>query len=171
MAVANTKSTIITALDAHTGAQPKNRIHGGAVCESVAKVEVAAADDIGSVYRFFRLPWNARIGDLRIACDAITTLTLDIGVYRTADDGGAVVDADEFASAQACTSALNVWTDVLGEAAVATKVLADRAEMELWELLDEATEPIGRFFDICGTAVGEPGSAGTVALKIQYVAG
>ncbi len=168
MAIANSKSATITALDARTSL-PKASVNGGFVREYVALIEVAAADDIDSVYRFFRVPWNIRVSELHHCCDAITTLTLDYGVYRTADDGGAVVDRDEFASAAALTSALDVWTDVTDEAAVSAKKLADRAEMELWQLLDLTTEPVGVFYDICGTAVGEPGAAGTVALRMRVV--
>lgn len=167
--MATNKSSIITLLEAR-GTFPTSRISGGPVLEAVAKIEFVVADAIGDIWRLFRLPWNVRITDLHYCCDAITTLTGDLGVYRTIEDGSAVVDVDEFASAIALTSALVVWTDVLGEAVVAAKTLADRAEMELWQVLDEATEPVGRMYDICFTSVGEPGAIGTAAFRIRYVA-
>lgn len=163
MAVANTKSTQITNADARTITH-QNRQAGGVLYESIATVEVAAADDSASVYRFVRVPWNARISEISYASDAITGLSGDIGVYETAADGGAVVDADEFASAAVLSSAID-WTAGTNEAA--TTQISD-CEKELWDRMG-ATEVKGKQYDICITATADPTAAGTLSLRVRYV--
>lgn len=66
----------------------------------VAKLEVAAADDDGSVYRIYRnIPVTLVPGLLEVLInDAITDGTdYDLGIYRTSERGGAVLDKDLFA--------------------------------------------------------------------------
>ena len=94
-AVVNTKSTIVANADATPRIESKLWYDGARVYESVASIELAAADDDTSVYRFFRVRSNWRISSLEIACDTVTAGTsYDIGVWDTAENGGAVVDAD-----------------------------------------------------------------------------
>ena len=167
--MATKKSTWITALDATPRTTPlTGGVAGGGVMAVQQKIEVAVADAAADIYRFFRLPWNAVILSLAYCCDALGTATFDWGTY--AIDGGAVNDADEFASAVAGTATAN-WTEILGEANAASESLADRAEMQLWQVMDVATEPVGTMYDICATAVGEPDTAGTLAARILYTVG
>ena len=67
---------------------------------------MAAADDDGSVYRFFRVGQTFAPIQIWLYNDAITGGTdYDLGLYRTAEDGGAVVDVDRFATAVSMASA------------------------------------------------------------------
>lgn len=174
MAVANTKSTTITNLDA-TPPQLTNRAIAGADLKiSIGICEVLAADDNGSVYRFARLPSNAVIHAIEFRGDAITAATdYDCGVYQTALNGGAVVDADLFASA------IDINAGVAGSAAstlmrweAATTAVIDFAEYRLWQLLDAGAATLASDpnlqYDICltGNTVGT--AAGTLFLRVIW---
>jgi hypothetical protein len=100
MAVEAVKSTLISNADATPAVLNNPRVDGGFERAKVATVAITNADSVGSTYRMFRVPSNAVVTDLRIyAPDIGTTTVADIGLYRTAADGGAVQDADFFASA------------------------------------------------------------------------
>lgn len=166
MAVANTKSTYITNADATPLVLNNPRIGGAFVRSAVGFIEVAAADDDGSVYRMVRVPSNARIETIEVASDGITGGTAyDIGVYKTAADGGAAVDDDIFASALDLSSA-SAFTDRTYEA-TATNI--DKVEKELWQLLGLSADP-GIMYDICLTGDTVGTGAGTLALRVRYVA-
>lgn len=167
MAVANTKSNIVTNADATPVDLSNTFINHGRLREQVAKVEVAAADDDGSVYRLFRVWSGWRISTLEVAGDALTSGTaFEVGVYQTAENGGAVVDADEFASAVDLSSA-TALTDKTYEA-VATEI--DKIEMPLWERIGE-TADTKRWYDIALTATTVGSVAGTIAGRLRYVDG
>ena len=163
MAVANTKATLITNADA-TPPTLSNPALNGRVCNAVGTVETLAADDAASVYRLVRVPSNARILDLMLASDAITTAsTSDVGIYQTAANGGAVLDADFFATDVDISSA-TAFTNVLLEA-TATDIA--KCEMPLWQLLGLTADPQIQY-DIAVTA-NDVTAAGTISMKVSYV--
>lgn len=166
MAVVNTKSTIITNADATPKVLTSPRISGGYVAAEVATVEVAAGDDNDSVYRLFRLPSNAKVLSVRILNDAITAGTdYDLGIYRTAADGGAVVDVDAFADAIDMSSAR---TTAFFDAAYELNDIAN-IEKELWQNAGLTSDPSVQY-DICLTGVTVGTAAGTISAIIQYIA-
>ena len=121
------------------------------------------------MYRQVRVPSNARVSRVLLSCDAITTCAGDVGVYRTAADGGAVVDVDFFASAQSLSAAL-AHSDVTHEADAADAGvgygLAD-TEKPLWQALQFTADPKCEF-DIAITLTAAAGSAGTTSIKCDY---
>jgi hypothetical protein len=167
MAVVAVKGTIITNADA--GTLNNANVFRGIVKEAAETLEVTSGDSIASVYRLNRVPSNARVSRVLLSCDAITTCAGDIGVYRTAADGGAVVDVDFFASAQSLAAAL-ANSDVTHEADAADGGvgygLADQTKM-LWQALQFATDPRAEF-DVAVTLTAAAGSAGTIGLKTQF---
>lgn len=168
MAVVNTKSAGITNADA--GTLSNARVINARIHEAIGTAEAANGDSIGSTYRLCRVPSNARISRILLSCDAITTCAGDVGVYRTAGDGGAVVDADHFASAQSLAAAL-VNQDVSHEADAADAGagfgLAD-VEKPLWQTLGLTADPFV-LYDIAVTLTAAAGSAGTIGLRVQFV--
>lgn len=164
MAVANTKSTIITNADATPPVLTSSKITGGMYLrETVGTVETAAADDDNSVYRFVRVPSNARISSVEIANDAITAGTdYNIGVHRTAADGGAVVSDNLFGDAIDCSSA-RAFTDVTYETTAAN---ISKVEQELWQLLGLTTDP-RVMYDITATGITVGSAAGTISLRVR----
>lgn len=164
MAVVNTKSTFITNADATPQVPTRASIGAGKLMCAVGTVEIAAADDDTSVYRFVRVPSNAVITSIKVFCDAITSGTsFDCGLYRTANDGGAVVDADAYASAVSLASAITTGTEIRFEAADIANV-----EKRVWE--DAAATADTKYdYDICLTANTVGSAAGTVSLQVVYM--
>jgi hypothetical protein len=165
MAVEARKSSLITNADEVPAVLNNPRVDGGFERAKIATVAVTNGDSIASTYRLFRVPSNAVMTDLRVYCPAITTAATNIGVYRTEKDGGAVEDADLFASAQALTSALN-GTDVLHESAVFS--LANSGK-ELWDALGLTSDP-SVFYDVTMTLTAAAGATGTVKVIGRYTA-
>ena len=164
MAVANTKSTHITNADATPPVLTNSSVSCGLLREASGTVETLAADDAGSVYRMCRVPSNARISSILLASDAITGATAaDVGVYKTAADGGAAVDDDFFATNVDISTAATVFTEVMLEA-TATDI--SKCEQPLWQLLGLSADPCIPY-DIAVT-VNDVTAAGTISMKVKY---
>lgn len=163
--MANLSSTLIS----NRAATP--RVANGAGTNAMFKstgvgiVEVSTSEDIGNVLRMVRLKSNAIPRQVLLSCDAVATGgAVDIGIYRTLDDGGAVVDADLFASAQVVTTILND-SNVAHESGV-----FDRSEkgQAIWQLLGLSADP-GIWYDVAMTVTTDMGGAGTLCLEVTYV--
>jgi len=167
MTVANTRSTAISNRDALPRVPSPAHLVRGSLFEGVGTVQVAAADDNGSVYRLARLRSSDRVSQLTLFSDAITGATaFDLGVYRTADDGGAAVDDDLFATALDL-SAAQAGTEVLYEAGAAR---IDQIEKRLWERLGLSADPqVDYDLALTGDTVGT--GAGTISLRVRFCAG
>lgn len=167
MAVVNLKGSAVT--NADNKVLSNARVFRTAIHEAVGTIELANGDSIASTYRLCRVPSNARISCVLLSCDAITSGAGDVGVYKTARDGGAVVDVDFFASAQSIASAL-VHSDISHEAdpgdAGAGWGLAD-VEKPLWQALGLTADPYIEY-DIALTLTAATLAAGTVAMKVQF---
>jgi len=133
--------------------------------ESCALVEVASTDASDDVIRYFSVPSNARISQILLSCDDSGTAgAMDIGVYQTTENGGAVVDADLFASAQVLTTALTN-SDVTYESG---QYNIDESEAPLWSVLGLSADS-NRDYDICGTLTTAAESDATTVLKGRFV--
>ena len=162
MGVVNTKSTIITNGDATPPALTGSFINGGRLQEQAAKVSVESADDNNSVYRMFRVPSNARVSQLLIKNDAITNGTdFNIGIYDTAENGGAVIDDNCFADAVDLSSANNVYTDL-------SQIDETNAEKQIWELAGLSSDP-RKLVDVCLTGIAVGSAQGDIAGLFRYV--
>lgn len=167
MAVVAVKSTLITNADAKPAVLNNPRVDGGFERVKVATAAITDTNSIGSTYRMFRLPSNAVVTDLRIYSPDIGAATIsDIGLYRTAADGGAVVDADFFASALSLKDGALNGVDVLHEAAVFT--IANSGK-ELWDALGLAADPSTEY-DVAFTLTAAADATGTVKLIGRYTA-
>lgn len=130
-------------------------------------IEVSTSEDAADELRFFRIKSNCVVREVLLSCDAISTSgAIDVGIYRTDDDGGAVVDADFFASAQVVTSALTL-SNVAHESGVYG--IEDRNK-PLWEALGLTEDP-QVWYDVVGTITTDMGGAGTLVLEATYVDG
>lgn len=168
MATVTVSSTQITNRDASPRVKSNSRISRGALLCSMGVCATTAADDIGSKYKLCSVPSNARVLALLLSCTSLGTAgAADIGLYRTTDDGGAVVDADFFASAVALTSALSN-SDVTTEANGANASIGkDDMEKPLWEILGLSADP--RIdYDVVATVTTATVDAGNIALQVMY---
>lgn len=162
MAVVNVQSASIDNAVATPVVKNSKLVSTGAVREVVDFVEFASSDAT-SVGRVFRIPSRARVSHLWYASDDLGTGgTIDIGLYSIA--GGAVVDADFFASALDVDTAAVGWTEVTHESGV---VNIDKSAKALWVQLGLSADP-NILYDVAVTRNTATGS-GTVALKMQYV--
>lgn len=133
--------------------------------KSVATVAVTQAS--GDIIRFVRVPSNARVDAVLLStADATTAGALDIGVYQTADNGGAVVDADLFASALALTGGPFLNSDQTFES---TQYTYAESCLPLWQVLG-LTADSNREYDIAATMTTTGDAMGTtIALEVRYV--
>lgn len=163
MGVVNTKSTVVTNADASPRVANDSRIDSGVVRCSTGTVEVAAADSDTSVYRFVRLPSNAIIHKIEIYNDAITGGTAyECGIHKNAADGGAVVDADVFATTLDLSSAHATPLDIAFEAYDFAN-----CEKKLWEQLGLSADSFLQYdLTMTGTTVGT--AAGTITVKVYW---
>jgi len=170
MAVVNTKATVISNADNAPVKMSAPYLAHGRLREAVGTVEAAAGDSIGSTFRFARVSSSWRVSDIGLLNDALgAAVTGDIGLYKTAADGGAVVDADLFASlVDLNTARQGAPLDVTTEA-TATNI--DKIEKRLWELLGLTSDP-KIMYDVVLTVAGAAVvSAGTISLKVRYTDG
>lgn len=165
MAVVAVKSQAITDQDA--GVAANSFVANGGVRSSVGNTAlngVLNGDSIGSTYRLVRVPSNARITDLSLFTTAITSGAADVGLYRTAGDGGAVVDADFFIAAQSIATA-SPGLNVLGGNIMAP---ANRNK-RLWELVPGSlTSDPGIYYDIVLTLTAATTAAGTLGVEVKW---
>jgi len=164
--MANVNSTWIT----NAVATPKvftdaNKSAGIAkVAKSAATVSATQAS--GDTIRMVRVPSNARIDAVLLTtADATTAGNVDIGIYQTEENGGAVVDSDLFASALALTGGPFVRSDQTFESGEYT--YAESAK-PLWEVLGLTSDP-GREYDVVlkVTTTGD-GMGTVVVLEVHY---
>jgi hypothetical protein len=147
-AVTNRNSDVLT----NTAATPRvinNRIVSTAVVkEAIGLVTPAADDSATSIHRYFRVKSNCRMTALRLTCAIASSAgAVDIGLYRTAEDGGAEVDKDFFASAQSLSAAALSDADVMNEST--TYTLAKQMQ-PLWQAVGLSADPQCDF-DVCTT--------------------
>lgn len=165
MADDSKKTTAITNLDATPVLRAMSWYHGGALKSYVGTVEAADAASIGTVYRFFRIPSWARVESIHVMNDALSAGAMDVGLYKCAADGGAVVDADFFASAVAVSSANKATggSNVAWEAD-STASNIDKVDKRIWEILGLTSDPQLEY-DVAGTVTTALGAAGTISLR------
>lgn len=166
MSIVNTKSVSITNADE---IQPRvdtpSWIQAGSPVVSVGTVEIAAADDDGSVYRLVRVPSGARIHKIEFVSDAITGGTdFNLGVYKPAAVGsGVVVSESLFGDALDFSSGNTIPVETTFD-----QVDLANIEKRLWELLGLSSDPHTEY-DIALTATTVGTGAGTVSIRVTYV--
>jgi hypothetical protein len=167
-ATANTKANLITNLDANPPVMNPLYLMGGVVREQVGTAEIAAADDDASVYRLARVHSSWRLSQLTLFNDAITSGTVfDLGLYATAADGGAVVDANAFSDNISLASASVAGTEVLFEGGSTNGV--EDIEQQVWQMAGQSSDP-NVWYDIALTGDTVGSGAGTVSLRTRYIA-
>jgi hypothetical protein len=165
MAVEHRKSGPITRRDA--GTINNSRLVDAFERSAAGTVETVNADSIGSTYRFFQVPSTARVSQILLWADDIGATTVaDFGLYRTTADGGAVVDADFFASAVVLNAGPLNAVDITHESGIFN---IDDAEMALWQALNLPEDP-KIFYDVAATLTAAADAAGTITLKGRWTA-
>lgn len=164
MAVETVKSSHITNRDADPRVKTNARVAKMAMQMAAGTCAASAASSVGSKYILCQIPSNARVSQVLLSCDASgATGTTDIGIYQTTANGGAVVDADHFASAVVITSALKN-SDVTFESGVYG---VEDIEKPLWEALGLSVDP-QRDYDVVATITAIHADGGDISLQLSY---
>jgi hypothetical protein len=163
MGTSTLKSSGITNRDAK--ALTNSRLYGAPLHSALDTVTTAASDDTSSTYRMLAVPSNCLVRGVYFACAALGgSSAVDIGVFRSTADGGAVVDADFFASAVSTVNAV-ARTDVTYESAVFT---AAKRVQPLWQAVGLSADPGGEL-DIVVSCQATIANAAAMTLEVQYV--
>lgn len=167
MAVVTTKSGPITNRDAVPRVFNNPGAAAGTLKGFKGIVTTVATDDINSVYIMGSVPSNAVMHSLRYYGPDIgaSAAAVDVGLYQTTANGGAVVDADFFTSALNLNAGALNGTDILYEANSAYPI--GDAEKPLWSALALSADPC-IMYDVCLTATGAIDAAVVVALQGTY---
>ena len=158
----------VTNLDANPRLMNFKEFFGGEVKAQVDTVEAAATDQATSTYRLVRIPSDACLIFLSLLCDALGgACAADIGLYRTAADGGAVVDVDCYGTAQTLVSAITQTASV--NVAFEARDVAN-IRKQAWQDAGLATDPVC-FFDVVLTLTADAAAAGTITVLALYTDG
>jgi len=164
MAVVNVKGAALTNAESTPIVNNDVTLVGGRVRRIVETVEVGASDSNGSTYRIARIHSSWCVSSIKVFNDAITSGTsFDIGVYQTGANGGAVVDADAYASAVDLSSAR---TTAPLEAAFEARNI-DKLRNKVWQDAGLTVDP-RREYDLVITANTIGSSGGTVSVAVDY---
>lgn len=163
MAVVTVKSTVITNRDATPKTVNNAHLAQSPIRETSGVCAIANGDSVNSKYIFCSVPSNAKMSELRVkAPDIGTTTTGHFGLYKTTEDGGAVVDADFFKATQSLKDGA-IDTDL-----VAGNVLSvANHEKRLWDALGLSSDP-NIWYDIVLTLDGAADAAGSVSVQAKY---
>ena len=164
MATEALKSTAITNRDASPPVlnSPTNEL--GLLRESFGHLTTTSGVTAGSTYRMCAIPSNARVSDVIIAAAAMTAGAFDVGVYRNTADGGAVVDADYFATAVDCAAAVPK-TSVINESGTNTLT---KQIMPLWQAIGMASDPKSTLDIVC-TSTSTITAGALLGICVQFV--
>lgn len=164
MAVVTTKSSTISGRDATPLVLANSAISRAATKRSLGVVAAVSGDSVGSKYQFESIPSNAVIQSVQLSSPDIgTTTAMDLGLYRTTRDGGAVVDADFFKAA----IVLNAGATVKAEEMFGNVITVANMEQRLWQLLGLAIDP-EVMYDVVGTLTGAADGSASIAVEVYY---
>ncbi len=166
MAVVAVKSTQITNRDASPRVFNNSRVANALKEFTIDSFSIANTDSIASTYRVVSIPSRAVVIAVRISAPDIgTTTAADVGLYRTTLDGGAVVDADFFASAVSLNGGAISKSDITLESGVVSLTNSVRT---VWENLGLSADP-GVYYDVVLTLTGAADASGVGVLEVEYV--
>lgn len=158
MTIIDRRTIAINALDSTPIVRANPWVHGGNSKQFAGTVQAMAGDSVGSTYRMFRVGSWMRPVSLLLFCDAIGGAA-DLGLYRTASDGGDAVKKALFASAHSMADAVSEGQNIRFEADDIANI-----EKRVWELLGLSADP-NLEYDVTLTAVSMLQSSGTLALQ------
>lgn len=169
MGVVTKKSTIITNRDALPRVHNSSFLEGGELRQCVAHMEVATGDTSLSTYTLFQIPSNARISALSLYSDDMGSVTaVNIGLWSTTANGGAVVSAALFASALSVNAGAIAGVNQQFQAGVSGASKNDAIEKRIWEVLGLSADP-NLFYDVTVQLSATCDAGGTLSMKLDYV--
>ena len=165
MAVVTTKSTQIGNRDSTPRVFSNGRVNGAPVQTARGVLATVNGDSIASKYIFCSIPSNAVPISVRVTSPDIGTTTVgDVGLYKNTEDGGAVVDADFFASALSVSGGALSKSEILYESGVVTIA---NGEKTVWEIL-ALTADSKLMYDVVMTLTAAADAAASLMIEVDY---
>lgn len=143
---------------------------GGTFREFVDVCAVGSGDGAASTYRFCRIPSNARISDIEVMNDALTTGTsYKCGVLGINGGGVVVASSDQIFMPVGTTmvTARNTWTSLYFPAIGAGAAAVANIPKRIWELLGLTSDP-NATYDVVITAVTASTVNGNISIKLAF---
>lgn len=169
MAVVDRSSTPIAnqALVPIVKNNPSATAKGAFLKSARGRVVNAADDSANSIHRFVQVPSNANVRKLFFKTgDATTAGAINVGLYQTVENGGAVVDADLFISALDLTG--GPMLDDVNRLFESTEYTEAESMLPLWEVLGLTADP-NIIYDVAATiSTTYNGAALGQIMEIQY---
>jgi hypothetical protein len=161
-------SDTITNLDAVPVVKVNTLSQGGVVRSYRGMIGSAAFDALtaASVAAFCRIPARGRVRSIKLTHAAASTGMFELGLYRTPDNGGAVVDSNCFhtgvdiASARIAAEIENLPLAATRGGDVATAFAA---------VISTASATADTEFDLCATITTIMGTASAVEVDVEVV--
>jgi hypothetical protein len=125
---------------------------------------LTAAASIGSTIRFFEVPSNAIVHEVKIASAAQTAGAVDVGLYKNVKNGGTVIDADFFGSAVSVASAVPL-TDITNESGIYTVV---KQNQPLWQAAGLTSDPKTTFDVVATVTTNVTTGTGAMLVMAEY---
>jgi len=164
--MANVNSTWITNAVATPAVATNSNKAAGRVMNAKSVATVSATQASGDTIRLVRVPSNARIDAVLLSTgDATTAGAINLGIWQTVENGGAVVDADLFASALALTGGPFSRSDQTWESGEYTYA---ESCLPLWEVLGLSADPVREYDVVAQVSTTGDGMATTMALEVIY---
>lgn len=166
-AVVNLKSTAITNDDSTPVVLNSCILEKAVLREFQGFANITNGDNIGSTYRICRIRSNDRLSQVLIYCPAIAGAIANIGLYDTAANGGAAVQAAGIAAAQTLVAAL-AGLDVTFQSGTFLGLITN-AEKRVWEALGLASDP-GKDYDLTLTLTAAATATGVALVRVAVAA-
>lgn len=164
MASSLLSSAVITNRDATPRVANNSRLSGASLLSAVGFVTSLAGDDTNSRYRLVQLQSSSIVRAVYLSSVAQGAGAVNIGVYRTTADGGAVVSASLFAAALSVAAAVS-RTDATNQS---TNYTAQKREQPLWQAAGLTTDP-GGLLDILVAPSTTFTNGGQIGIEVQFV--
>ena len=164
--ITTTHSAIINALAASPPTLIDPATFGGNVKTQIARVAIVDNADVGSIYRMFRVKsTDVVLSILFYTPDTLTAMAADVGLYRTVQEGGAVVDADAYASAASFATANVLAGTEVGFEARGVGVLGQ----PVWDDIAGVSADTRLSYDIAVTITTQVTDPGTLTMLLRYI--
>lgn len=152
--------------DREADAQIDTELAPGALKEIVGVAAPAAAQADTDTIHFVRVKSNWVISQVLIsAADATTAGAINVGLYDTAEAGGAAVDADLFASAFDLAGGPYNNQDITFESGEYTYA---ESEKPLWEVLGLTEDPHKEYDVVADISTTFNGGPTSIRLAVRY---
>ena len=166
MAVVNAKSVHVQNADAAVQTLSPAATSEGRAARAMGTIAKASSDSDASIYRIARVHSSWRIASIWLYNDAFAAAAgWNVGLYRTAADGGAAVSAACYFSGWAPTAASMVGSEFSFGAGARNH---NKVGQQVWQDAGLSADP-NLWYDIAIAAGTATAVAGNVSWNIEYI--